>query len=116
MWVARSLGLGTGTVQRISKELPQGGNSESGNCSMSFPGSGAFFSFGMSVMSALRRCTVGRSDPEALLLGSVPRMRKPSLPRKDEIIALCMLVCALIIIGLECAPGAGQFEVSDLTG
>jgi hypothetical protein len=76
---------------------------------MSFPGSGAFFSFGMSVMSALRRCTVGRSDPEALLLGSVPRMRKPSLPRKDEIIALCMLVCALIIIGLA-ATGVLQLR------
>ncbi len=60
-------------------------------------------------MNALRRCTDGRSDPEALLLGSVPRMRKPSLPRKDEIIALCMLVCALIIIGLA-ATGALQLR------
>jgi hypothetical protein len=27
-------------------------------------------------------------------------MGEPSLPRKDELIALCMFVCALIIIGL----------------
>jgi hypothetical protein len=27
-------------------------------------------------------------------------MSEPSLPRKDELIALCMFVCALIIIGL----------------
>ena len=30
-------------------------------------------------------------------------MGEPSLPRKDEIIALCMFVCAFLIIGLTVA-------------
>jgi hypothetical protein len=36
-------------------------------------------------------------------------MSKPSLPRKDENIALCMLVCARIIIGLA-ATGVLQLR------
>jgi hypothetical protein len=36
-------------------------------------------------------------------------MSKPSLSRKDEIIALCMLVSALIIIGLA-ATGVLQLR------
>jgi hypothetical protein len=34
------------------------------------------------------------------LLDLCPRMGKPSLTRKDDLIALCMFLCALFIIGL----------------